>query len=279
MNNFAVFILTHGRPDNVKTYNTLKKCGYTGTTYLICDDEDNRLQEYKEKFKNVLVFNKDEVKKNIDVADNFNKRNVILYARNVCFEFAEKLGLDYFLELDDDYTNFEFKYIEENKLKSKKIKNLDYIFDLMLEYLEKTNALTVAFGQGGDFVGGVDGCIKDGTKRKAMNSFFCKTKNKFKFIGSINEDVNTYTLLGSQGKLFITILDIALEQMQTQSNKGGMTETYLDSGTYLKSFYSVMIMPSAVKIGLMGNKNMRIHHKIDWNKCVPKIINEKYKKF
>lgn len=279
MNNFAVFILTHGRPDNVKTYNTLKKCGYTGTTYLICDDEDNRLQEYKEKFKNVLVFNKDEVKKNIDVADNFNKRNVILYARNVCFEFAEKLGLDYFLELDDDYTNFEFKYIEENKLKSKKIKNLDYIFDLMLEYLEKTNALTVAFGQGGDFVGGVDGCIKDGTKRKAMNSFFCKTKNKFKFIGSINEDVNTYTLLGSQGKLFITILDIALEQMQTQANKGGMTETYLDSGTYLKSFYSVMIMPSAVKIGLMGNKNMRIHHKIDWNKCVPKIINEKYKKF
>ena len=278
MNNFAAFILTHGRPDNVKTYKTLKKCGYTGKIYLICDDEDTKLDEYKEKFKNVLVFNKDEVKKNIDVADNFNKRNVILYARNVCFDFAEKLGLDYFLELDDDYTNFEFKYIEGDKLKSKKIKDLDYIFNLMLEYLETTNALTVAFGQGGDFVGGAQGCIKDGTKRKAMNSFFCKTKNKFKFIGSINEDVNTYTLLGSQGKLFLTILDIALEQLQTQSNKGGMTETYLDSGTYLKSFYSVMIMPSAVKIGLMGNKNMRIHHKIDWNRCVPKIINEKYKK-
>jgi len=28
---FAVFILTHGRPDNVKTLSTLKKCGYTDT--------------------------------------------------------------------------------------------------------------------------------------------------------------------------------------------------------------------------------------------------------
>ena len=33
-NNFAVFILTHGRPDNVKTLQTLKKCGYTGAIYL-----------------------------------------------------------------------------------------------------------------------------------------------------------------------------------------------------------------------------------------------------
>jgi hypothetical protein len=36
-NNFAVFILTHGRPDNVKTFNTLKKCGYTGKIYFIVE--------------------------------------------------------------------------------------------------------------------------------------------------------------------------------------------------------------------------------------------------
>ena len=35
--NFAVFILTHGRPDNVKTIPTLKKCGYTGNIYFIVD--------------------------------------------------------------------------------------------------------------------------------------------------------------------------------------------------------------------------------------------------
>lgn len=96
-------------------------------------------------------------------------------------------------------------------------------------------------------------------------------------MGTLNEDVNIYTYLGSQGKLFLTVLDLAINQLQTQSNTGGITETYLDVGTYIKSFYSVMIMPSAVKIGMMGNCNMRIHHKIKWNNCVPKIINEKYK--
>ena len=59
-----------------------------------------------------------------------------------------------------------------------------------------------------------------------------------------------------------------------------MTDIYLENGTYVKSFYSIIFMPSAVKIGLMGNKkdSKRLHHKIKWNNCVPKIIAQKHKK-
>ncbi len=32
----------------------------------------------------------------------------------------------------------------------------------------------------------------------------------------------------------------------TQQTTGGMTEAYQENGTYVKSFYSVMHMPSAV---------------------------------
>lgn len=46
----------------------------------------------------------------------------------------------------------------------------------------------------------------------------------------------------------------------------------------VKSFYSVMISPSSVKINLMGNKHKRMHHVISWNNTVPKIIKESYKK-
>ena len=42
---FAVFILTHGRADNVKTYKTLKRFGYTGTIYIICSDDDKQLDK------------------------------------------------------------------------------------------------------------------------------------------------------------------------------------------------------------------------------------------
>lgn len=39
---FAVFILTHGRADNVATMGALKKGGYTGKWYMIIDDEDGQ---------------------------------------------------------------------------------------------------------------------------------------------------------------------------------------------------------------------------------------------
>ena len=64
----------------------------------------------------------------------------------------------------------------------------------------------------------------------------------------------------------------------TQQNPGGLTDIYLDNGTYVKSFYSVIHEPSCVKVALMGSNNKRIHHKINWDKCCPKILNEKWKK-
>ena len=48
--------------------------------------------------------------------------------------------------------------------------------------------------------------------------------------------------------------------------------------TYMKSFYSVMYCPSAVKVDVMGTTGLRLHHWIDWDKCTPKIISDKYKR-
>ena len=48
--NFAVFILTNGRPDNVITYKTLERCGYTGKTYIIIDDLDKTKDQYIKNF-------------------------------------------------------------------------------------------------------------------------------------------------------------------------------------------------------------------------------------
>ena len=41
---FAVIILTHGRHDRVYTIDNLRKSGYTGEIYLLCDDEDKQLE-------------------------------------------------------------------------------------------------------------------------------------------------------------------------------------------------------------------------------------------
>ena len=57
---FCVFILTHGRPDNVVTLKTLERCGYTGRLYFVVDNEDATVDRYRENFgeDRVIVFDK-----------------------------------------------------------------------------------------------------------------------------------------------------------------------------------------------------------------------------
>lgn len=276
---FCAFILTHGRSDRVYTYKALKKSGYTGRIIILIDNEDKTASEYRKKFGDeVHVFDKSAIAKTIDEGDNFQDRRAIIYARHACFEIAEQLGIEYFIQLDDDYTDFRHKKNHLGEYCDKKILNFDAVMDAMLDYYKSIPALTIAMAQGGDFVGGKMGNAWKKPKRKAMNSFMCSVRRPFKFFGRLNEDVSTYTNLGSRGGLFLTLMNVALQQKQTQSGSGGMTEVYLESGTYVKSFYSVMYQPSSVKVGVMPSKNARIHHQINWRNTVPRILSDEYKK-
>ena len=78
--------------------------------------------------------------------------------------------------------------------------------------------------------------------------------------------------------MFFTTALLRLNQKETQSNEGGMTDIYLDKGTYFKSFYTIMFMPSSVTINTMGIANRRLHHRVKWNNTVPVILEQKYKK-
>lgn len=277
---FAIFIMSYKRPNNIATLRTLNKANYTGKYYIIVGDDDPCLNEYKEIYGDILkVFNKNEIAKEFDLYDNGGSNKCIVYARNYCFKLAKELGLKYFAQFDDDYIELAYRYPQDGKLKICNIREFDKIVDICIDFLEDTGALTIAFAQHGDFIGGVQNkFLQDRVKRKAMNSFFCKTDNSFTFDGRINEDVNAYVGLGRTGNLFLTFCDVSLKQKHTQQNKGGMTETYDEGGTYLKSFYTVIANPSCVKICIMGDKYLRIHHRVNWNNAVPKIISDKYKK-
>ena len=278
---FAVFILTHGRPDNVITYHTLKTSGYTGKIYIVIDNEDKLADKYYENFGDkVIMFDKKAVSETFDEADNFEDRRAIVYARNACFKIAEELGITYFMQMDDDYGSFHFRIYKSNKDTPKRIKKIDKVLDVMLEFYKTIPVKSIAMAQGGDFIGGAGSgtAKKKQLKRKCMNSFICSTERPFKFNGRINEDVNTYTHKASIGELFFTIPTLSLEQKTTQSGTGGMTDIYLDKGTYIKSFYSVMFQPSSVKVALMGDKNMRLHHRVSWKHTTPVILDEIYKK-
>jgi hypothetical protein len=277
---FCAFILSHGRPDRVHTYKTLMKAGYTGKVYIVIDDEDATAGEYRKRYGDrVLQFCKREYAEKLDEGDNTGKRTSTIYARAAMFDLASQVGCKYFIQLDDDYTSMLYRLDSTGKYNYREFGvNTDQVFEAMVDFANQTECLAIAMSQGGDWIGGGGGLY---LKRKAMNSFVCSTDRPWVMIGRMNEDVTTYVVEGRRGKLFFTTTQIQLNQKQTQTNAGGMSDLYLDSGTYVKSFYTVMYAPSCVQIGTLGDprsKAYRIHHKINWNKAAPKVIRETHRK-
>lgn len=274
---FCALILTHGRPNNVKTLRALEKSGYTGDYFIVIDNEDKTANEYIKKFGDkVVVFDKEKIAQTFDNGDNFNDRRAIIYARNASFDIAREKGYKYFVQLDDDYDGFYYKFDDQYNYKRKRIKNLDKILFYLLKHFLSVPALSIAMAQMGDFIGGENNALSRRLylKRKAMNTLICSVDRPFQFVGRINEDVNTYTKYGSMGHLFYTIPLLAINQSQTQSSSGGMTDIYLHSGTYVKSFYTTMYMPSSVFIHTMGQIHRRLHHMVRWKNTVPCILRE-----
>ena len=184
--------------------------------------------------------------------------------------------------MDDDYTDFSYRFNDKLQYNTGRgyINNVNDIFTALLKFYKSIPAKSIAMSQNGDWIGGDESswAKKLSLKRKCMNSFFCSTERPFKFLGTINEDVNIYTKLGSVGNLFFTIPNVSLKQTDTQSNKGGMSDIYEASGTYIKSFYSVLFSPSSVKVSILNTGNSRLHHRVSWNNAIPKILNQKHKK-
>ncbi len=281
-NSFAVFILTHGRPHDVVTYDAMRQAGYTGDIFIIIDNEDKQADGYRKVFgdKYVKQFDKAAIGQTFDICDTRTDRRATVFARNASFEIAKQLGLDYYIQMDDDYKAFLYRFIQDpTHLGSTPIRSLDAIFQAMIKFMEASNAVSVAMSQGGDFLGGTESqAARKPLLRKCMNSWLFRTDRPAQFVGRMNDDVNTYIMGGMRGDLFFTCSQVMLTALPTQKVKGGMTEIYLDSGTYMKSMYTVMMAPSCVKVRSMGKTNRRLHHSVKWDNAVPKILSDKHRK-
>lgn len=156
---FAVFILSNGRADNVITVKTLRKYGYTGDIKIICDNLDPQLPEYRKNYPGMVeVFDKPAYAKKIDTGINNDKEmRAIVYARNASYDIADRLGLTHFMQCDDDYAYFGYREEKDGVLYTREHYHLDESFDAMMDFLDTTPAMTIAFAQGGDYIGGGQG--------------------------------------------------------------------------------------------------------------------------
>jgi len=287
MRRAAVLILTHRRPDRQYTLQMLERQGYTGPVYLVVDDMDPTLGEYQDRYgEQVLVFSKADIRRTFDVGDNLPGSAAVVFARNGARVLAEGLGLTHYVELDDDYQYMAFNYDPQGRaahFDSSNLPNLDRVFAAYFNALDAMpeRVVSLAMAQTGDFIGRVVGqplYVRPNIYRKAMNVFFHRLDRPYQFPGRINEDVNAYTYLAGLGTLHMTHPMMYVYQLRTQQNPGGMTVDYLDKGTWVKTAYSILRRPDAVRAQELGPVNRRVHHRIDWERAVPRIVRETIKR-
>lgn len=281
MAKFALFILTHKRPHNQITLRTLRRQGYTGKVFMLCDTKDPELETYIELYGDMVkTFSKKDYVKRFDRMTNEKRYNAVVYARNAVCDVARELGLDYIIVMDDDYSVFNFSIDATGFYKRSKVKDLDKVFRMHLRFLAKTGISTLAFGQGGDFIGGWNGSrVKTNFRpvRKAMNVFFINVNKPVQFNGMINEDSTMGVQEALEGRVVLTNLLVQLEQTTTQAASGGLTDIYKDAGTYQKSFYTLLANPSAVRVSYLHGVG-RVHHVINGDLAYPKILSPDLRK-
>lgn len=282
LDKFAVIVLCHCRPNDTTTPATLRRRGYTGKIILLLDDEDDTIDQYRKNFPDyaIEVYSKDEKMKVIDSMDNLHDKRCAVYARNACFDVARKYGLKYFCQMDDDYNNMPYRDISDGHARRFDDSNIDEVFKIYLEFMQTNEHIKAcAFAEPGDFVGGaMSNLNRHVFLHKCMGSWICFTDRELVFKGTMNDDVNTYSLEGSRGNLFFTFNKIMIDTFETQKVKGGMTDIYAGRGTYTKSFYTVLCCPSFVKLSIFGDTHYRIHHNFNWNHAYPMLVSSRYKK-
>lgn len=276
-NNFAVFILTHGRPDKQLTLETLRKQGYTGKIYLLVDDIDDTVEELRNNYENecdgIHKFHKELYYKNTDTVDNFHNLKSVVYARNASFDLAKHLDLDCFMTIDDDISQFNFRISKDNKLKAKKITNLDNVLEAHIDFFMNNNISALGFADNCLYFGGLKGQrYKERLTRECYQCVMYKTNEVIKYQGTLCEDLNTILSYGEKGKLFFTNMMISFNTPKRGTNKGGLQELYNENGLYIRSCYSLIVNPSKIRILHNGKTKNKLNNRL------PKILNARWKK-
>lgn len=277
MNECAIFILSNGRPDKVKTYDYLKT-SFSGDVYILCDDQDETLPYYKDKFgSKVIVFDKDEWVKKSDPMDNFNSKKSVLYARNAVFEIAAAMGYRYFAMADDDIKDLQFRYEHDGKLLAKPVSNLDKVIDYIVQLMSATAISYFSFGTDKNFIGGVQN--RNFQKKvidKVYNFIICKSGQQHSYKGIMNEDEIHNVISLSTGVLLksLTAIQIVMEPVG-KAETGGNSETYKENGYYsfTRNFYPIIACPF---LEVKQNSKGFIFG-ADRNLYTPKILSEELK--
>lgn len=232
-NEFAVFIVTHGRPYTQKTLESLRAQGYTGDIWLVVDNEDNTRYKLYESYIHAYshnymwTFNKQYWVHRTECIVNTKSKATPVFARNASVELAKNMKYKYFAIMDDDVYNFSLKYEDEGHLRTHKIQNLDKLFSACCAFID-CGADLITFSERSTYFGGLksQNMQKKILRTQMTHVFIMPTSTDITFTGSIFEDLLIELYQNAIGRYVIRLGEICYDTPPMMSEKGGLEDVY-----------------------------------------------------
>jgi len=291
MKDFAIFILTHGRPDKQYTLDILKEHGYTGKVYLVLDDTDKSIQQYIDNFgaENIIIFNKNHYLNTADVGTNKPTDKCILYAKCACEDISKSLGLKAFVVCDDDITRIKLRVpdYEHGSLPTYD-GNFDKLFEYMVDFMIEGKLVGTGFCEQVAFLPGIK--VFDEAHREKLRNLripyqfiFRNAAYPVEWRSYYGEDDIT-EMLDNHIRPWYKVPFVQYSSLPTggyHDTEDGMSETYKLVGDFERTMLYVMYRPDCVMVRTYHvtseNKDIWIKQ-VRKNNAFPKIISGRFKK-
>ena len=274
-----IFIPSYHRANNIKTAKYFIKKGYDPKKiHIFIDDEANDRLEYKEECRklgcNLLVFNMDEARERFDYVHRASKsRRSAGQARNMFYDFAKELNIDFYLVIDDDTRQYEIKPFAIYT-RGALLEDFLNVFEGVKEFMLKHKIGLFGLSQTGDMFSVPDNKI---LRNKVMNTSFYNTKYIYRGERGV-QDNDTSQFVGIMNEGYFTgslATGLALNPMGSATAEGGLTDLYNECKLLNKSLIIPIQFPSLCYAEKQKKNGGRLHHKITNKNLAPRIIKGK----
>lgn len=271
-----IFIPSYHRPNNLKTVMYFNKIGYEmKKIHVFIDSEADDKKEYEIQSKkigfNLHVFDMDVSRERYDYVHRPSiSRRSAGQARNMFYDKANQLNIEFYMVQDDDTQNYQIKKYGKYK-RMANFNDIKSVFFSIKEFMNKRRIGLFGLSQTGDFIGGEN---KKLLRNKVMNTTFVLTKYIYRGERGV-QDNDTSQFLGIMNfGLFTGSLGdgLVLQQTQSAKQKGGLTDLYNECKLLNKSLVCPIQFPSAVFAEKQKKNGGRLHHHIKSKYIYPRIL-------
>lgn len=274
-----ILIPSYHRPYKIKTAKYFIKQGYDPKKiHIIIDSEADDKTDYEIECNNygmnLHIFDMNEARERFDYVHRPSiSRRSAGQARNMFYDLVKKLGISFYLVIDDDTVNYQIRpYAIYTR--SATLEDLNNVFESIREFMIKRKI-------------GVFGCSQTGDmfqvpflpilRNKVMNTTFINTKYIYRGERGVQDnDTSQFVGIMNEG-LFTGSLASGLVLAQTASAKqeGGLTDLYRENKLLNKSLVTPIQFPSCIHAEKQKKNGGRLHHKIAYRYLYPKVIKGK----